>query len=115
MTYVAQPDPLGLAHAVLTAEDYLGHDDFVVGVYLFSGNIMDACHAINPSPRGELEITDAIQWLIDDGQQVAERTITGWWKDTGKLYDMLEATGSCWTPMSSVSTGHFDPTSWPSP
>ncbi len=157
VTYVSQPEPLGLAHAVLTAEDYLGRDDFVmylgdnliaggitefvqqfeqnkpdaqillakvrdperfgvaelgpdghvsllvekppepksdlalVGVYLFSGNIMDACHAIDPSPRGELEITDAIQWLIDDGQQVAERTITGWWKDTGKLYDMLEA------------------------
>ncbi|CAN5829996.1 glucose-1-phosphate thymidylyltransferase [soil metagenome] len=157
VTYVSQPEPLGLAHAVLTAEEYLGRDDFVmylgdnliaggitefvqqfeqnkpdaqillakvrdperfgvaelgpdghvsllvekppepksdlalVGVYLFSGNIMDACHAIDPSPRGELEITDAIQWLIDDGQQVAERTITGWWKDTGKLYDMLEA------------------------
>ncbi len=157
VTYVSQPEPLGLAHAVLTAEEYLGRDDFVmylgdnliaggitefvqqfeqnkpdaqillakvrdperfgvaelgpdghvsllvekppepksdlalVGVYLFSGNIMDACHAIDPSPRGELEITDAIQWLIDDGQQVAERTITGWWKDTGKLDDMLEA------------------------
>ena len=157
VTYVPQPEPLGLAHAVLTAEDFLGRDDFVmylgdnliaggitefveqfeanspdaqillarvrdperfgvaelgpdghvaklvekpkepksdlalVGVYLFSGSIMDACHAIDPSPRGELEITDAIQWLIDDGQTVAERTITGWWKDTGKLYDMLEA------------------------
>lgn len=157
VTYVPQPEPLGLAHAVLTAEDFLGRDDFVmylgdnliaggitefveqfeanspdaqillarvrdperfgvaelgpdghvaklvekpkepksdlalVGVYLFSGSIMDACHAIDPSPRGELEITDAIQWLIDDGQTVAERTITGWWKDTGKLHDMLEA------------------------
>ncbi|CAN5388743.1 glucose-1-phosphate thymidylyltransferase [soil metagenome] len=157
VTYVHQPHPLGLAHAVLTAEDFLGRDDFVmylgdnliaggitefvqqfeanrpdaqillakvrdperfgvaelgpdghvaqlvekpaepksdlalVGVYLFSGNIIDACHAIDPSPRGELEITDAIQWLINDGQTVAERTITGWWKDTGKLYDMLEA------------------------
>ena len=156
-TYVQQPDPLGLAHAVLTAESFLGRDDFVmylgdnliaggitefvqqfndtspdaqillakvrdperfgvaelgpdghvsqlvekpsepksdlalVGVYLFSGRIMDACHAIEPSPRGELEITDAIQWMIDEGQQVAERTITGWWKDTGKLHDMLEA------------------------
>jgi glucose-1-phosphate thymidylyltransferase len=63
----------------------------LVGVYLFSGSIMDACHAIEPSPRGELEITDAIQWMIDRGQKVAERTITGWWKDTGKLADMLEA------------------------
>jgi glucose-1-phosphate thymidylyltransferase len=157
VTYVPQPEPLGLAHAVLTAEGFLGRDDFVmylgdnliaggitefveqfeanrpdaqillarvrdperfgvaelgpdghvsrlvekpaepksdlalVGVYLFSGAIMDACHAIDPSPRGELEITDAIQWMIDAGQKVAERTITGWWKDTGKLADMLEA------------------------
>lgn len=157
VSFIDQPDPLGLAHAVLTAEPFLGRDDFImylgdnliaggvtelvqdfqttkpdaqillarvrdperfgvaelgpdgnicrlvekpkepksdlalVGVYLFSGNIMDACHAISPSARGELEITDAIQWLIDQGQTVAQHTITGWWKDTGKLADMLEA------------------------
>ena len=157
VTYVHQPEPLGLAHAVLTAADYLGDDDFVmylgdnliaggitgfveqfrsrgptaqillakvrdperfgvaelaadgsvqllvekppepksdlalVGVYLFSSRVLDACRAIEPSGRGELEITDAIQWLIDAGERVDSTVIEGWWKDTGKLYDLLEA------------------------
>lgn len=156
ITYIMQSEPLGLAHAVLTAEPFLGTSDFVmylgdnlilngindivksfrsqnansqillarvpnpssfgvaelegdvvvrlvekpkeprsdlalVGVYMFDKNIFTAARAIKPSPRGELEITDAIQWLIDQKMDVRSTLVTGWWKDTGKLEDMLEA------------------------
>lgn len=156
VTYISQPEPLGLAHAVLTAEPYLGTSPFVmylgdnlvtsgvkplvqafetrrpnalillaevpnpqefgvaeldgervvrliekpkkppsnlalVGVYLFDSHIFEACRAIKPSLRGELEITDAIQHLIDQGYTVEWQKITGWWKDTGSLESLLEA------------------------
>jgi glucose-1-phosphate thymidylyltransferase len=63
----------------------------LVGVYMFTAPIFEAVHAIRPSGRGELEITDAIQYLIDRGHAVSPHVVTGWWKDTGKLEDMLEA------------------------
>ncbi len=157
VTYIHQEAPLGLAHAVLTAEEYLGDEEFVmylgdnlildgitslveefrrerpdsqillvrvpeperfgvaelgpdgrvvrlvekpkrpksdlalVGVYMFDRCIHQATHAIKPSERGELEITDAIQWLVDNGHDVRSHMITGWWKDTGRLEDLLEA------------------------
>lgn len=156
VTYIHQPEPLGLAHAVLVSEDYLGGDQFVmylgdnlirdgitgfvrqfeknkpnsqillarvdepqrfgvaeleegkvvrliekpeeppsdlalVGVYMFDHHVLEAARAIEPSWRDELEITDAIQWLIDRGFEVDPHVIEGWWKDTGHLEDMLEA------------------------
>lgn len=157
ITYLPQEAPLGLAHAVKIAEDFMAGDPFVmylgdnliasgitrfvdefrdggceaqillahvpnasqfgvvelgaqgqiirliekpadppsdlalVGVYLFSNDVFEAVNAIKPSPRGELEITDAIQWLVDNGRIVRPHVIGGWWKDTGKLEDMLEA------------------------
>jgi glucose-1-phosphate thymidylyltransferase len=156
ITYVVQDEPAGLAHAVLTAEPFLGDDPFVmylgdnllqggisdlveafqanspdalilltpvpdpqhygvaelqdgrvvslaekppeprtdlalVGVYMFTPLIHEAARAIEPSARGELEITDAIQHLVDTGRRVEPHIVNGWWKDTGRLNDMLEA------------------------
>jgi glucose-1-phosphate thymidylyltransferase len=156
VTYIVQDEPAGLAHAVLTAEDFIGGSPFVmylgdnlladglrglvasfreaepdalilltpvedpssygvaeldgervvrlvekpkdppsnlalVGVYLFGPPIFDAARALEPSWRGELEITEAIQGLIDDGHRVQSEVVKGWWKDTGQLADMLEA------------------------
>lgn len=156
ITYVEQAEPAGLAHAVLTAEEFLDGSPFVmylgdnllrnglsglvetfkaespeaiilltpvedpgsygvaelkddhvvrlvekpkdppsnmalVGVYLFSPSIMDAARSLEPSWRGELEITEAIQVLIDQGCRVRSEVVDGWWKDTGQLGDMLEA------------------------
>jgi glucose-1-phosphate thymidylyltransferase len=63
----------------------------LVGVYLFTKSIFDAVRAIKPSARGELEITDAIQHLINTGRNVRSHVIRGWWKDTGRVEDLLEA------------------------
>ncbi|HVR95434.1 MAG TPA: glucose-1-phosphate thymidylyltransferase [Thermoanaerobaculia bacterium] len=63
----------------------------LVGVYMFDAHIFESVHRIRPSARGELEITDAIQDLIDRGLAVHPHIVRGWWKDTGKLEDMLEA------------------------
>ncbi|HTU88006.1 MAG TPA: glucose-1-phosphate thymidylyltransferase [Solirubrobacteraceae bacterium] len=156
LTYILQDEPAGLAHAVLTAEPFLGDSPFVmylgdnllqggigdlvasftdhqpdalilltpvsdpenygvaelsdgavvrlvekpavprtdlalVGVYMFTSCVHAAAKAIAPSARGELEITDAIQRLVDDGQRVEPHIVKGWWKDTGRLEDMLAA------------------------
>ncbi|MEU0200059.1 MULTISPECIES: glucose-1-phosphate thymidylyltransferase [unclassified Streptomyces] len=156
VTYIPQERPLGLAHAVLIARDYLADDDFVmylgdnfivggitglvdefrrhrpdaqilltrvadprafgvaeldpsgqvigleekpdqpksdlalVGVYMFTPLIHEAVRAIEPSWRGELEITHAIQHLIDSRADVRSTVIKGYWKDTGNVGDMLE-------------------------
>ncbi|MFD8305100.1 glucose-1-phosphate thymidylyltransferase [Streptomyces sp. NPDC059690] len=160
VTYIPQDKPLGLAHAVLIAREFLGDDDFVmylgdnfvvggitslvdefrterpdaqilltqvpnptsfgvaeldesgrvkgleekpehpksdlalVGVYLFTPAIHEAVRSIEPSWRGELEITHAIQWLIDQNKDVRSTTISGYWKDTGNVADMLEVNRS---------------------
>jgi glucose-1-phosphate thymidylyltransferase len=63
----------------------------LVGVYMFDRHIFESVHRIRPSARGELEITDAIQDMVDRGLDVHPHIVRGWWKDTGKLEDMLEA------------------------
>ena len=62
----------------------------LVGVYLFTPVVHEAVRALSPSERGELEITDALQWLVDQGHDVGATVVTGFWKDTGNVADMLE-------------------------
>jgi len=97
---VKVPDPTLFGVAELKGDIVVGLEekpknpksDFALaGVYLFDKNIFDAAKAIKPSFRNELEITDAIQWLIDNKFNVKSHKVDGWWKDTGKLEDMLEA------------------------
>ncbi|HEX2172909.1 MAG TPA: glucose-1-phosphate thymidylyltransferase [Dehalococcoidia bacterium] len=156
VTYIDQPQPLGIAHGVQIARDFLGDDRFVlflgdnfirdgivplveqfrdgpmsslivltpvknpqdfgvaevtgdrvvrlvekpkdppsnlavIGIYMFDHHVFEAVGNIKPSARGELEITDTIQYLIDRGLSVVPHHLTGWWIDTGKMEDMLEA------------------------
>ncbi len=95
---VDNPSDFGVAelkegHVVRLEEkpDLPKSDLALVGVYMFDAGVFAATKSIQPSRRGELEITDAIQHLIDDGQTVRAHEVTGWWKDTGKLEDILEA------------------------
>ena len=80
----------------------------LVGIYMFDANIHQATHAIKPSWRNELEITDAIQWLIDNGFTVHPYVHTGWWIDTGKQQDMLEANGRVLEEIDHVVAGDVD-------
>ena len=191
VTYIPQEAPLGLAHAVLIARDFLGDDDFVmylgdnllkqslrdfverfeedrrrwmtptldhageapvaqillkevpdphrfgvaelkpdgsvvrlvekpdeppsnlalVGVYLFDPRVHEAVASIKPSARGELEITDAIQWLVDSGYRVRTEILEGWWIDTGKLTPLLEANRLLLETIERRIEGEVDPDS----
>jgi glucose-1-phosphate thymidylyltransferase len=98
LTPVPDPENYGVAElndgAVvrLVEKPVQPHTDLaLVGVYMFTACVHDAAKAIEPSARGELEITDAIQHLVDAGRRVEPHIVRGWWKDTGRLEDMLAA------------------------
>jgi glucose-1-phosphate thymidylyltransferase len=88
---VAELDAAGGVLRLVEKPDQPKSDLALVGVYLFDPTVHDAVRAITPSGRGELEITDAIQWLIDHGRLVRSEILNGWWIDTGKLTPLLEA------------------------
>ncbi len=184
VTYIPQDAPLGLAHCVLIAQEFLGNDDFVmylgdnmlqqgltdfvtrfetaraaggaeapsaqillcevddprsfgvaevdsrgevvrlvekpkdppsnlalVGVYLFDKTVNTAVRSIKPSARGELEITDAIQWLVDNKHRVRHEVLRGWWIDTGKKDPLLECNRLVLEVLESRNDGSVDESS----
>jgi glucose-1-phosphate thymidylyltransferase len=173
-TYIRQEAPLGLAHAVLVAAEFLGDDDFVmylgdnfivggiaalvdefrarrpaaqimltqvsdprqfgvaeldasgavigleekprspksdlalVGVYMFTPAVHEGIRQLRPSWRGELEITEAIQWLLDAGHPVSSTVVSGYWKDTGNVADMLEVNRMVLESVTAATRGSVD-------
>jgi glucose-1-phosphate thymidylyltransferase len=98
LTRVKNPSDFGVAELKgdrvvgLEEKPKVPKSDFaLVGVYMFTPTIFEATGKIKPSWRNELEITDAIQYLIENGFHVQSHVVEGWWKDTGKLEDMLDA------------------------
>ena len=87
---VAELDDAGEVAGLVEKPQQPKSDLALVGVYIFTPAVHEAVRQLAPSWRGELEITEAIQWLIDNGRKVASTTITGYWKDTGNVADMLE-------------------------
>jgi glucose-1-phosphate thymidylyltransferase len=88
---VADVAPDGSVRRLVEKPSAPPSDLALVGVYLFDATIAEAVRAIEPSARGELEITDAIQYLIDTGKTVRHSIVNGWWKDTGTKEDLLAA------------------------
>ncbi len=95
---VPHPEQLGVAivnqgklHRLVEKPREFVSDLALLGIYMFGPHIFEAVHAIQPSERGELEITDALQWLLDHGHDVGHTIVEAPWIDTGKTGDMLEA------------------------
>ena len=83
----------------------------VIGIYMFDHNVFEAVNAIKPSARGELEITDTLQYLIDKKLNVRAHLLEGWWIDTGKMADILEANRLVLDILKAKNEGQVDSTS----
>jgi glucose-1-phosphate thymidylyltransferase len=112
---VREPERFGVVvldgdRAVRVVEKPKEHvsDLALVGVYLFRDSVLDACATLEPSARGEYEITEAIQWLIDRGHVVRAEAVEGWWKDTGLPEDLLEANRMMLTVLRPGMEGEVD-------
>jgi glucose-1-phosphate thymidylyltransferase len=88
---VADVDEAGNVQKLVEKPDDPPSDLALIGIYVFSPDVFEVIKRLDPSWRGELEITDAIQLLMDDGHEVDSHVVEGWWKDTGKPEDILEA------------------------
>lgn len=115
LTRVAEPEHYGIAQLdngrivrLIEKPKQPPSDLALVGIYMFDSNIFEAVSAIKPSWRGELEITDAIQYLVDKGYRVFPHIHTGWWIDTGKPIDMLAANSLVLEELNHTVEGHVD-------
>ncbi len=88
---VATLNPDGSIHYLVEKPPVPPSNLALVGIYMFDSNVFKAVNTIQPSLRGELEITDAIQWLVDNKYNVRAHIHEGWWIDTGKPIDMIDA------------------------
>jgi len=88
---IADVDDAGNVTELIEKPDEPPTNLALIGMYVFSSDVFDAIDRLEPSWRGELEITDAIQLLLNDGHEIDSHVVTGWWKDTGKPEDILEA------------------------
>jgi glucose-1-phosphate thymidylyltransferase len=115
LSRVPEPERFGVAvlegdrvvRLVEKPREYVS-DLALVGVYLFDDAILEAAATLQPSWRGEYEITEAIQWLIDNGRTVRAEMVSGWWKDTGRPSDLLEANRVMLSILSADSSGEID-------
>jgi glucose-1-phosphate thymidylyltransferase len=105
---VAEMDPDGWVTALVEKPKEPKSDLALIGVYFFTPAIHQAVAAIKPSPRGELEITDAIQWLVSSGWKVRGHVYSGFWKDTGNVEDLLECNRELLDGLRSSIAGDFD-------
>jgi glucose-1-phosphate thymidylyltransferase len=105
---VAELDDKGRIVQLIEKPEEPPSDLALVGIYMFDHHIFEAVEAIKPSARGELEITDAIQWLVEREYRVFPYVHHGWWIDTGKPTDMLDANSRVLEELEPVVEGFVD-------